>query len=169
MKQLIKNGKIYNGTENEPFMGEILIEDDKIAGIYNYAESKGYDGEDVDKVYDIDGLSVSPGFIDMHSHNDWFAIKKEPLPYFEPFIKQGITTFIAGNCGLSAVGFDKGTAHVDISTTPDLSSSLYHTFHKKYTAESSAVLFYAFSFMALLSLGFASGFRDWIAPCLSVP
>ena len=53
MKQLIKNGKIYNGTENEPFMGEILIEDDKIAGIYNYAESKGYDGEDVDKVYDI--------------------------------------------------------------------------------------------------------------------
>lgn len=113
MKQLFKNGKIYDGTGGDPFMGEILIEEDKITGVYDYAETPGYEGKDVDAVCDLEGQSVSPGFIDMHSHNDWFAIKKDPLPYFEPFIRQGITTFIAGNCGLSAVGFDRETEHVD--------------------------------------------------------
>ena len=113
MKQLLKNGTIYDGTGGEAYRGEILIEEDKISKVFNYSETAGYEGEDVDAVYDLEGLSVSPGFIDMHSHNDWFAIKKDPLPYFEPFIRQGITTFIAGNCGLSAVGFDRETEHVD--------------------------------------------------------
>ena len=113
MKQLLKNGTIYDGTGGESYRGEILVEDDKIARVFNYSETAGYEGSDVDAVYDLEGRSVSPGFIDMHSHNDWFAIKKDPLPYFEPFIRQGITTFIAGNCGLSAVGFDRETEHVD--------------------------------------------------------
>ena len=113
MKQLFKNAKIYDGAGDAPFRGEILIDGDRIAEVFNYSRSEGYAGSDADAVYDLEGLSVSPGFIDMHSHNDWFAIKKEPLPYFEPFIRQGITTFIAGNCGLSCTGFDKGTEHVD--------------------------------------------------------
>ncbi len=113
MKQLFKNGMIYDGTGNDPFKGEILVEDDKIVKVCNYADSEGTGNEDADVTYDLEGLAISPGFIDMHSHNDWFAIKKEPLPYFEPFIRQGITTFITGNCGLSAVGFDRDTEHVD--------------------------------------------------------
>ena len=56
---------------------------------------------------DLGNRSVSSGFIDAHSHNDWFALKKNQLPYFSPFIRQGITTFVAGNCGVSAVGFER--------------------------------------------------------------
>lgn len=106
MKQLLKNGRIYDGTGSEPFLGDILIEDDKILQV-----GKDLPSGDA-KVYDLSGLSVSSGFMDAHSHNDWFAIKKEPLKYFEPFIRQGITSFVTGNCGLSAVGFERGTAHL---------------------------------------------------------
>ena len=62
---------------------------------------------------DLQGLSVAPGFIDGHSHNDWFAIKNDPLPYFRPFLHQGITTFVTGNCGVSEIGFEGSCPYVD--------------------------------------------------------
>ncbi len=108
MKVLLKNGKIYDGSGKEPFHGDILFEDDKILEV-----GENIDGSGADSVVDLTGKSVAPGFIDAHSHNDWFAIKKDPLPYFEPFIRQGITTFIAGNCGISEIGFQKDCAYVD--------------------------------------------------------
>ena len=106
--KLFKSGLIYDGTGSAPFYGDILVENDKILKV---AES--IQPEDGWEVIDLTGLSVSSGFIDAHSHNDWFAIKKQPQKYFEPFIRQGITSFITGNCGLSAVGFDADTQHTD--------------------------------------------------------
>ena len=90
MKTLLKNGKIYDGTGADAFVGDILVEDDRIVAV-------GTDLDDADaRVISLSGLSVSSGFFDAHSHNDWFAIKKEPGRYFEPFIRQGITSFITG-------------------------------------------------------------------------
>lgn len=108
MAILLKNGKIYDGTGSKPFIGKILIRNDRIADV-------GIDvvDDDADQIIDLKGLSVSSGFIDAHSHNDWFAIKKNPLPYFEPFIKQGITTFITGNCGISSTGFEPESPYAD--------------------------------------------------------
>lgn len=106
--KLFKSGLIYDGTGSAPFYGDIQVENDKILKV---AES--IQPEDGWEVIDLTGLSVSSGFIDAHSHNDWFAIKKQPQKYFEPFIRQGITSFITGNCGLSAVGFDPDTQHTD--------------------------------------------------------
>jgi N-acyl-D-amino-acid deacylase len=52
-------------------------------------------------VIDADGLLATPGFVDIHSHVDWIA----PLPngpeLLAPNVRQGITTSIAGNCGIS--------------------------------------------------------------------
>jgi len=107
MRILLKNARIYDGTGADAFSGDILVEDERIAAVGNGLR------EDADKVIDLTGLSVSSGFFDAHSHNDWFAIKKEPLRYLEPFIRQGITSFITGNCGLSAVGFDPDSPYVD--------------------------------------------------------
>ena len=106
--KLLKGALIYDGTGSEPFRGDILIENDKITKV---AES--INPEDGWEVIELDGLSVSSGFIDAHSHNDWFAVKKETQKYFEPFIRQGITSFVTGNCGLSAVGFESDTQYVD--------------------------------------------------------
>ena len=107
MKTLYRNCRIYDGTGEEPFEGEILVDGDKIAGVAARISTPA------DEIVDLGGLSVAPGFIDCHSHNDWFAIKKDSLPYFEPFIRQGICSFVTGNCGLSAAGFEKDTPNLE--------------------------------------------------------
>ncbi|MBO7353496.1 MAG: amidohydrolase family protein [Lachnospiraceae bacterium] len=107
MRTLLKNGKIYDGTGNEAFTGDILIEGDKIVKVAPTV------ADGADRIIDLTGKSVSSGFIDGHSHNDWFAIKNDALPYFDPFIRQGMTTFIAGNCGISEIGFDKDCKYKD--------------------------------------------------------
>ena len=106
---LLKNAKIYDGTGAEAFRGDILVSGDKILEV---AESIT-PAEDC-PVIDLQGLSIAPGFIDAHSHNDWFALRQEKNKFFEPFIRQGITTFVAGNCGLSATGFSNETDHKDV-------------------------------------------------------
>jgi N-acyl-D-amino-acid deacylase len=106
--KLFKDAFIYDGTGADGFRGDILVENDRIVKV-----DKCINPEEGWEVIELNGLSVSPGFIDAHSHNDWFAIKNEPQKYFEPFIRQGITSFVTGNCGLSAVGFESQSRHVD--------------------------------------------------------
>ena len=107
-KTLIKNAKIYDGSGNPAFLGDVLIEGERIVQIAaSIPAESGYE------VVDLKGLSLAPGFIDAHSHNDWFALREDPLKYYAPFIKQGITTFVSGNCGLAATGFADDTAHKD--------------------------------------------------------
>ena len=106
--KLFKNALIYDGTGCDAFIGDILVENDRITKVE--ADIIPKDGWEV---IDLTGLSVSSGFIDAHSHNDWFAIKNHPQKYFEPFIRQGITSFVAGNCGLSAVGFEPQSQHAE--------------------------------------------------------
>ena len=107
MATLLKNCRIYDGTGSDAVNGSVLFEGDRIIEVGDVDESRA------DSVIDLEGRSLASGFIDPHSHNDWFAIKTEPLKYFEPFIRQGITTFVTGNCGLSAIGFDNDTPYKD--------------------------------------------------------
>ncbi len=107
MKTLLQHCCIYDGTGEPAFSGDILIEGDKILAV-----GENLSSEDA-TVVDCTGKSVSSGFFDAHSHNDWYAAKKNPKPYFEPFVRQGITSFITGNCGLSMTGFDAESPYVD--------------------------------------------------------
>ena len=107
-KTLIKNAKIYDGSGKPAFFGDVLIEGERIVQI---AASIPVESEF--EVVDLEGLSLAPGFIDAHSHNDWFALRAEPIKYFAPFIKQGITTLVSGNCGLAATGFADDTVYED--------------------------------------------------------
>ena len=93
MMTLIKNGKIYDGTGKDAFKGDILFENDRILKVCEAIDAQAEGLGEADHIIDIDGLSISSGFIDMHSHNDWFVLKNDPLPYFEPFIRQGIAGF----------------------------------------------------------------------------
>lgn len=108
MKTLLKNAVIYDGTGAEPIRGDVLVENDRILRV-----GEGIDTP-ADEVIDLRALSLAPGFIDAHSHNDWFAIRREPLKYFAPFIRQGITTFVTGNCGLAATGFPQDGPYTDV-------------------------------------------------------
>ena len=100
-KTLIKNAKIYDGSGAPAFFGDVLIEGERIVQI-----AASIPMEDEFKAVDLLGLSLAPGFIDAHSHNDWFALRKDALKYFAPFIKQGITTFSTKNENADVYGYN---------------------------------------------------------------
>ena len=86
---IIKNGKIINGTGSPSFYSDIAITDGKIVSI-----RRGLEG--AKEVIDATGLTVTPGFIDSHSHSDATALL---YPDQIEKIEQGITTSISGQCG----------------------------------------------------------------------
>ncbi|HEY8445344.1 MAG TPA: D-aminoacylase, partial [Bacilli bacterium] len=90
MKILLKNGLVYDGSRNKPQKLDILINNNVIEKLSENLN------ETADKVIDCTNLCISPGFIDAHSHNDFFVHLDEAI---FPFLKQGITTQIVGNCG----------------------------------------------------------------------
>ena len=50
---------------------------------------------------DVSGQVVAPGFIDIHSHSDWLVPGKDSGARVEPFVRQGMTSLVGGNCGFS--------------------------------------------------------------------
>jgi N-acyl-D-amino-acid deacylase len=92
---LLKNGKIMDGTGNPWYRADVGIKDGKIMKIGTISEGEA------DKVIDVHGLVVSPGFIDIHTHADFILPLKNHVDILEGFVKQGITTLVVGNCGLS--------------------------------------------------------------------
>lgn len=93
---LIKNGKIISGTEQASFVGDIGINADTIAFIGKA------DGYVADKTIDATGYTISPGFIDPHTHamadlSD--SVKNANLN----FLLQGVTTVVTGSDGNSVV------------------------------------------------------------------
>ena len=107
MKTLFKNGTIYDGSGNKSFIGDVLIEDDRIIKVGNDLQCSA------DETIDAQGLCVCPGLIDAHSHNDFFYDREDAEKFYKPFIEQGITTQITGNCSFSPFGMDKDTPHQD--------------------------------------------------------
>ena len=107
MKTLFKNGTVVDGTGGKPYMGDVLIEDDRILEVGAKIDAEA------DRVVDITGCQICPGLIDAHSHNDFFYDREDAEKYYKPFIEQGITTQITGNCSFSAFGTDEDTPYRD--------------------------------------------------------
>lgn len=103
MKTLIANGMLLDGTGSKPYEADILMDGDKIVKIGKINETEA------DVIYDVRGKCVAPGFIDAHSHNDWFVARKNNTTFFASFAQQGITTQVTGNCGFSPFGYAKDT------------------------------------------------------------
>jgi N-acyl-D-amino-acid deacylase len=87
---LIVNAQIVDGTGSAPKMGAVRIERDTIVAIGALRARKG------EKVIDAKGQTLSPGFIDTHSHHDIGLNKhRDALAA----VSQGITTIIVGQDG----------------------------------------------------------------------
>ena len=118
MKTLFKNGTIYDGTGAAPTVGDVLIEDDRILQV------GGEIAEEADKVVDLSGYQICPGLIDAHSHNDFFYDREDAEKYYRPFLEQGITTQITGNCSFSPFGMEPDTPYRD-----KIGGGLFDTLH----------------------------------------
>ena len=88
---VIKNGKIVNGTGKAPFFGDIAIKNNAISEI-------GEVNSRAKRQIDAEGLVVSPGFVDIHTHLDaqigWD-------PELKPVSHHGVTSVLMGNCGVT--------------------------------------------------------------------
>jgi len=96
---LIRNGMLFDGTGSQPLEADIAVSGDRIAFIRKKTV-KGR-GKEIKprRTIDARGVAVAPGFIDTHAHSE-FTLLADPRA--EGKIRQGITTEINGNCGLSA-------------------------------------------------------------------
>jgi N-acyl-D-amino-acid deacylase len=89
---IIRNGTIVDGTGAAPFKGDIAIDGDRIVAV---GEVSG----PARRVIDAEGMIVTPGWVDIHTHYDGQATWD---PLLAPSSWHGVTTAIMGNCG---VGF----------------------------------------------------------------
>ncbi len=53
------------------------------------------------RTIDCSGKTITPGFIDIHSHTDWLLPDADHGKLVEPFVRQGMTSLVGGNCGFS--------------------------------------------------------------------
>ncbi len=93
--RIIRNGAVYDGSGAPPIEADLGIRGDTIATV----GAVPHDAE-AGEVIDATGHAVSPGFIDVHSHDDTLVFT-EPEMFGKSM--QGITTVINGNCGSGVV------------------------------------------------------------------
>jgi N-acyl-D-amino-acid deacylase len=101
---VFKSGKVVDGTGRAAYTADVAVKDGKIVKI-------GRVELHAEEIYDATGMVVAPGFVDVHTHDDAALISN---PDMWPKISQGVTTVIAGNCGIS------GAPHSRVDEPQDL-------------------------------------------------
>ena len=89
---IIKNSKLFGLQNDKSQNADIGIKDGKIAEI-------GKIDTQADTVIDAKGCYTMPGFVDPHSHSDYYLLID---PRAEGKVMQGVTTEVGGNCGYSS-------------------------------------------------------------------
>jgi N-acyl-D-amino-acid deacylase len=87
---LIVNASIVDGTGSPARAGAVRLDGDRIAEVGDLAPKPG------ERVVDAKGLTLAPGFIDVHSHHEDGLFEMRDAA---PLVSQGVTTIIAGQDG----------------------------------------------------------------------
>ncbi|MCX8561897.1 amidohydrolase family protein [Mycolicibacterium mucogenicum] len=95
----ITGGTVVDGTGADRFTADVAIKDGKIVEVHRRGPNDPVLSGDSAETIDAGGRIVAPGFVDIHTHYDgqvsWDSV-------LEPSSNHGVTTVVAGNCG---VGF----------------------------------------------------------------
>jgi len=98
---LIRNATIIDGSGAPRFEGDIGVRAERIIEIGRL------DAARADVELDATGRVAAPGFIDAHTHDDRLMLSS---PDMAPKVSQGVTTVVAGNCGISLAPTPAGLA-----------------------------------------------------------
>ena len=91
----LAGGLVVDGTGALAFTADVAVTRDRITAVGDLS------GLAAAHTVDCRGRVVAPGFIDIHSHSDWLVPGGECGALVEPFVRQGMTTIVGGNCGFS--------------------------------------------------------------------
>jgi len=89
---VLRGGSVLDGTGAAAVGADVAIAGDRIAAIDRVP--RGSARQEID----VAGLTVAPGFIDVHTHDDRALLA---TPAMDAKVSQGVTTVISGNCGIS--------------------------------------------------------------------
>ena len=95
MKTLIRGGTVIDGAGKPAFVGDILVDGDRIVDVIPAGNTQTLKHSNT-QTLEAEGLIVSPGFIDAHTHSDAYLVIEPDAP---SKITQGITTELNGQCG----------------------------------------------------------------------
>ena len=94
---VLAHAKILDGCGNPWFWGDLAIRQGRIVEIASPGTLRGQ------QVIDVEGRFVAPGFIDVHTHSDLSILVNRRA---ESAVRQGVTTHVVGNCGMSPAPID---------------------------------------------------------------
>ncbi len=94
MKTLIYGGRVIDPANRVDALLNLLIEDGKVAWV-------GTALPQADETIDATGKIVSPGFVDIHMHEDPVENGKINFDIFHSMLRMGVTTAVGGNCGIN--------------------------------------------------------------------
>ncbi len=90
---VIRGADLLDGTGAPARRADLAVAGDRIAEIGRIDPSCG------GRVIEADGLALSPGFVDIHSHSDYHLFLQ---PTADSAVRQGVTLEVGGNCGYAA-------------------------------------------------------------------
>ncbi|MBM3218913.1 MAG: D-aminoacylase [Candidatus Rokubacteria bacterium] len=110
---VIRGGTVFDGTGAPGLRADVGVRGERIVA-FGTVTHRG------DVEVDARGFAVAPGFIDVHSHDDYAVILEPEVPFK---VLQGVTTDVVGNCGSGVVPFEAGLVrfrrlHPDADPTP---------------------------------------------------
>src|SRR5215216_4410546 len=96
---LIRGATVFDGRGSPGTTADVGVRAERLAAVDPVVQ--GHASREID----ARGLALAPGFIDVHSHDDFAVILQSDMPFK---VLQGVTTDIVGNCGSGVVPFEAG-------------------------------------------------------------
>lgn len=105
---IISNTLIYDGSGRKAYRNDVGIKGDRIEAIGHLA------GAETKERISAAAYALCPGFVDIHCHLDLAAHKADHASRLEPMVRQGVTTFVGGNCGTGLAPISKKNRDVQM-------------------------------------------------------
>jgi len=120
---IFDNATVIDGSGGKPYKADVGIAGPVIKAIGDLKKAEAT------RRIDVKGLTLCPGFIDVHSHADLAFFREDHEKVLLPLLKQGITTFVGGNCGMALAPITKENndglkAYLEAFTQMDFESAI---------------------------------------------